>query len=179
MGRLLYGAGNRSGLVCAGVTCTQVPYPRCVRQHDELNVGHHFELGQHPQLCKPLCTRVTPNSTPHSSPRSAPRSTPQWLSQPHKLSRRSTTAHARKLIRVSHAYCWPHVPWRAQTRDLHILAVRGRNEDHGRSLAHEIRLWTLDNARGRSGAPGDHVDAGGDVSRCATLCAAAGFYFAL
>ena len=66
-----------------------------------------------------------------------------------------------------------------QTWDLDILAVGGRNEDHGGSLAHEIGLRALDNARGRSAATGDHVDAGGDVPCCATLRAAAGFYFAL
>jgi hypothetical protein len=40
-------------------------------------------------------------------------------------------------------------------------------------------MRALDYARGRSAAPGNHVDAGGDVPLSATLRAAAGFYFAL
>ena len=40
-------------------------------------------------------------------------------------------------------------------------------------------MRALDYARGRSAAPGNHVDAGGDVPLRATLRAAAGVYFAL
>jgi hypothetical protein len=64
-------------------------------------------------------------------------------------------------------------------RCLHILTLGGRNEDYCRCLAHKIGMRALDYARGRSAAPGNHVDAGGDVPLRATLCAAAGFYFAL
>jgi len=79
----------------------------------------------------------------------------------------------------THTHTNAHARTHTQRGYLHILTIGRRNEDYCRCLAHKIGMRALDYARGRSAAPGNHVDAGGDVPLRATLRAAAGFYFAL